>query len=101
MISASRRRSAITTALCGLFLITAGGCKVGKTSQPVQFASEEWSFHGQAGSKLTSDHYVLYTTHRAKPFVDTLPGFMESCWSAYQKVVPCQNANHKCESYLF
>ena len=44
---------------------------------------EAWSFASAEGVKLTSDHYILYTTCTSKPFVDALPGFLETCWHAY------------------
>ena len=101
MTWASLRRIARGTAFCLLSIQTAGGCKTGHVNPPVQFTSEDWSFHGAPGRKLSSDHYVLYTTHKAKPFVDSLPGFMESSWAAYEKVIPSQGGEHKCDSYLF
>ncbi len=63
---------------------------------------EAWSFASAEGVKLTSDHYILYTTCASKPFVDALPGFLETCWHAYADLLPCDGApERRLEAYLF
>ncbi|MBN2563535.1 MAG: DUF1570 domain-containing protein [Phycisphaerae bacterium] len=72
------------------------------SSKPAEFAHEDWSYGGAKGSKLTSQHYVLYTTCTAKPFVDAMPGFLESCWEAYASLVPSEMVpDRRLEVYLF
>jgi len=77
------------------------GCEKREAAPPVHFEREEWNYHGAKGSKLTSEHYSLRTTCMSKGFVDALPGFMESCWTAYEKLVPGKGTGKPCESYLF
>jgi hypothetical protein len=62
---------------------TATGCSEWQAPEPVDFKTEEWTYHGVAGSKLTSEHYVIYTTCKNKGFVNALPTFLESCWDGY------------------
>ena len=101
MNAPSRRLAPVLCLSLPLLWISAAGCKVGHTGPPVEFSSDDWAFHGAPGRKLTSDHYTLYTTHRTKDFVDLLPGFMETCWAAYEKLVPEQTPARHCDSYLF
>jgi hypothetical protein len=77
------------------------GCK-SLSSEPVTFATEQWSYQGSPGTMLTSQHYVLCTTCASKPLVNSMPPFLETCWDAYAKLVPCDTTPDKpLETYLF
>jgi hypothetical protein len=72
------------------------------SSEPVEFTREDWSYGRALGSKLTSQHYVLYTTCTSKPFVDAMPGFLETCWKAYAQLVPSEELpQRRLPTYLF
>ncbi len=49
---------------------------------------EDWQYKGGKGHKLSSDLYTIYTTCRRKPFINALPGFLESCYHAYAELLP-------------
>lgn len=84
-------------------LMVAAGCSQQiARPEPVAFESQDWQYLGVKGSKLTTDHYVLYTTCTSKPLLDAMPGFVESCWAAYTELVPYEGpADQKMETYLF
>jgi len=93
-----------------LVLVFAVGCQANRLSdtfgltpsEPVEFAREDWSFGRAQGTKLTTKHYVLYTTCKSKPFVDAMPGFLETCWKAYALLAPSETTpDHRLEVYLF
>lgn len=94
----SSRRSLL--GVFALAVLATTGCK---SAAPPTFAytTEDWTFQGAKGSKLSSDHYVLYTTCRSKPFVDALPAFMETCRAEYEKHIIPLSTQEKCEAYLF
>ncbi len=85
----------------GLAIAWLAGCKAGSQQPAVHYTRSDWDFKGAAGSKLTSEHYVLFTTVKSAPFVEALPGFMESCWTSYEKLVPPINSATQCEAYMF
>jgi hypothetical protein len=89
----------------GLMLaaLAAGGCSAAEARrEPVRFTTQDWKFGGVTGSELTTDHYVIRTTCRAKLFVDALPAFQEACWESYAALLPADRAlPHKAETYLF
>ncbi len=70
--------------------------------ETVAFTSEDWSFGRAEGVKLTTDHYALHTTCSSKPLLDAMPGFLESCWQAYAKVLPNETTlDAPLRAYLF
>ncbi len=77
-------------AAMGLWLISAMGCGADFKQEATHFTTEDWTFHGATGSELTSEHYVIYTTCKRKPFVRALPGFLESCYEAYAELLPAE-----------
>jgi len=95
---------------CGFVLLLAAsgaGCHrpataAGESGRKVDFSREDWSFGGAKGAKLTSQHYILYTTCASKPLVDAMPGFLESCYLAYRELLPGEiPPDRKLETYLF
>ena len=72
------------------------------SADPASFTREDWSFARSKGVRLTSEHYVLYTTCTSKSFVDALPGFLETCWRAYGELMPSPLVlERKLDVYLF
>jgi len=95
-----RRLALLACGIVGPLLIA--GCAAGHASTPVEFKTEDWTFGNSKGSRLTTEHYILYTTCRSKPLVSTMPVFVESCWTAYSALVPCPSPPEKpLETYLF
>lgn len=85
-----------------LALVLLGGCAAARSSAPVEFSTEEWSFGDAKGSQVLTEHYVLRTTCKSKPLLASMPGFLESCWTAYADLVPCQTPpDAPLETYLF
>jgi len=96
------RALAVAILWLGAVVLLAGGCGAKPEIPAVSFHSEDWSFHGVKGSKITTDHYVLYTTCTQKYFLHALPAFMESCREAYEQLIPCVAVDPpRCEAYLF
>lgn len=89
-------------ALAGSIGLLAGCGPREAATGPVSFTSEDWTYQGSAGSKVTSQHYTLYTTCTSKPLVRSMPAFLETCWRAYAELAPCQTTpEHPLETYLF
>lgn len=85
-----------------LLLTTLSGCSRARTTEPVQFTREDWSFRGASGARMSSENYVIYTTCRSAPFVDALPAFLESCRKAYAELLPpTKTPDQPMETYLF
>jgi hypothetical protein len=86
----------------GAIAACAWGCAATRPPEPVESASEDWSFKGSKGNKITSDHYVLYTTCDSRPLLKVMPAFLETCWDAYAELVPCEGAPPQpLKCYLF
>lgn len=103
----------VTTAalLVQVMIPLLGGCQAqGRSSNPFDwgetetaaYTREDWTFANAKGAKLTSEHYVLYTTCTSRPFVNALPGFLEASWRAYSRLMPCETTpERKLDVYLF
>ena len=80
-----------STACTGIALLTMmSGCSQSHSSnaEPVDSKTEPWKFKSATGEKITTPHYVIYTTSKNKSIVQTLPGFLEACYEAYVQTVP-------------
>ncbi|MEE8385815.1 MAG: hypothetical protein V3S01_07850, partial [Dehalococcoidia bacterium] len=107
----SHRASPTRAAILGASaLVLAGGCLGCRrsempgffSSETVEFTREDWTYGRAPGTKLASQHYVLYTTCTSKPFVDAMPGFLETCWKAYAQLVPSEKLpQRRLPTYLF
>lgn len=93
----------VSLAVAGLWLFSALGCvAVFKQQEATRFTTEDWTYHGTTGSELTSEHYVIYTTCKHKPFVRALPGFLETCYEAYAELLPAETMTSALlPTYLF
>ena len=88
------------------FLLTVSvltvGCKSPFAPKPIQFTTEDWNYRDAKGFELASDHYLIRTTSRSKPFINALPGFLETSYQAYNELLPTETAPRKdLETYLF
>ena len=82
--------------------LAGAGCHSAEKHPEVSFAREDWNFRGTKGTQCASTHYLLRTTCTSKPFVDALPGFLETCYNAYSELLPPEgSADHALETYLF
>ena len=82
--------------------LAGAGCPSAEKHTQVSFAREGWNYRGAKGTQCASAHYILRTTCTSKPFVDALPGFLESCYVAYSELLPPQGAADKpLDTYLF
>ena len=98
----TRRNQTLSLALALAFFALFGGCTHMQTAEPVRFQREEWKYRNSPGAKLTSDHYVIFTTCKSKPFTDAIPTFLEACWDAYFELLPPTKVPEKpLETYLF
>ncbi|HKQ47831.1 MAG TPA: DUF1570 domain-containing protein [Phycisphaerae bacterium] len=78
------------------------GCHSPSPYTPVPYTAEDWTYRGAKGSECTSAHYIVRTTCKSKPFVDALPGFLESCYLAYSELLPAPSGSERpLETYLF
>lgn len=78
------------------------GCRSEAPSTPVAVTREDWNYRGSKGLQCSSAHYILRTTCSSKPFVDALPGFLETCYLAYSELLPAQSGPEQpLEAYLF
>ena len=90
ILAVVRRLNSRRLAPAFLILTAVSGCSQLslQSAEPVQFQQEEWTYRNSKGVKLTSDHYVIYTTCKAKPFTDAMPTFLEACWDTYAEILP-------------
>lgn len=95
-------RASLHLAVVLVPLAASCGCQ-SPVAAPVFFTLEDWNYAGAAGAKLTSTHYVIFSTCKNKPFVDALPTFLESCWEAYAELLPPKDQTPQAplETYLF
>jgi len=78
------------------------GCSAIQQPEPIPFTVETWDYRDEPGHVLESEHYRIHTTCRYRPFVNALPGFLETCWQAYAEVVPpLSDPDRKLETYVF
>lgn len=83
----SARRLAL--ALLGSLAVCAmAGCQQSKARAPVPFESAPWQFGHAGGSKLTTAHYVIYTTIQDPVLVNALPDFVEAAYEHYTRLLP-------------
>lgn len=90
-------RTLITAALVG-----AAGCGTPFAPKPILFKTEDWTYKGIKGLQLQSDRYVIYSTCKRKPFVEALPGFLETSYKAYDELLPAKSVpSEPLKTYLF
>lgn len=88
----SRRMS--RRALILLLLVLATGCVRTRTTsgdglrRPVSIRMERWSFEGHGGRKISTPHYVIYTTLADEEVVGSIGQLMEGALSQYRRLAP-------------
>ena len=90
--------------LSALLIVALGGmgCQNPFEPTPILFKTEDWTYKGAKGLKLKSDRYEIYSTCKRKPFVEALPGFLETCYKAYDELLPTETVPAEpLKTYLF
>src|SRR5512132_1036849 len=60
----------------------------GGLSAPVRTQAERWTFEGQPGRKISTPHYVIYTTLNDDEVVAGIGQLMEGALSQYRRLAP-------------
>ena len=91
----------VGTTLAGLSLLC--GCQWGQPEvEPISYELEQWKYGRWAGCKLTTDHYVIYTTVTDSLLIETFPELVERSYENYQKLVSSAHApTERMRVYLF
>ncbi len=55
--------------------------------------AQVWSFHGQLGQTIKTDHYRIHTTSDDPQFREVLPAFLEVAHAAYENLLPLNPAD--------
>ena len=77
-----------------ILLLAGTGCASPRTRSgdglrdPVRTHTERWSFEGQQGQKITTPHYVIYTTLADAEVIGGIPQLMEGALSQYRRLAP-------------
>src|SRR2546423_14918988 len=72
-----------------LLLLSGAGCASSGPRVPaVPVYAEPWSGQGAAGSKLVTEHYVVYTTLEDRELAESVARLMESALAQYSKLAP-------------
>lgn len=66
----------------------AGCAEVVQPRAEVDAREESWTFRGVAGKELITPHYCVRTTCSNPRLLHDIPGFLETCWTAYSELVP-------------
>jgi hypothetical protein len=90
--------------LIGLGLAGGGCAAPGRVqllaSDPVE--REAWRYGDQAGHRLVTRHYDIYTTLKDEYLIGYLPGLMETAFDAYRELVPpAREPAERMKVYLF
>lgn len=79
------------------------GCGPSKPKHvPVAYEVTNWQFGEAAGQKLTTPHYVVYTTVTDPVLVRAFPELIERAYAYYQELVPLEREpQERMQVYLF
>src|SRR5688500_18973428 len=72
--------------LSGLILLA--GCSRPKPPATIAFEQKEWESSGNKGTQLLTEHFDLRVTAKDELLRDYLPGFMETTFAEYTKLMP-------------
>src|SRR5687767_4177675 len=88
-----------------LLLVTPGCASSGggdRSTPPVPLRVEPWSVEGQAGRKVSTPHYVIYTTMHDVELVESVGQLMEGALAQYRRLAPgVPLTDRPMECYLF
>ncbi|UCF33331.1 MAG: DUF1570 domain-containing protein [Phycisphaerales bacterium] len=65
-------------------LLASGGCASSGSGAKVAADVQDWSQGGFSGRKITTDHFVIYSTLIDRELEAVLPEFMEACYERYE-----------------
>lgn len=74
--------------VAGLAGCTAGQRRETVAAVDVPYQQADWEYRGRPGTKLTTPHYVIYTTLREPRLVGWLPQTMETALRLYEELIP-------------
>lgn len=96
----SRGGHVIAGLLAGALL--AGCHATTRIPETVQFETGDWKFGATPGRKITTEHYVIYTTLNDTVLIDALPQFVEGCYLHYRELIaPNRDPNDRMPVFLF
>ncbi len=106
--SRSLSRRAVIAAIAAIALSAACGCANRDERPPfvppaeTPYRVEPWRFGVRDGHRITTDHYVVYTTVRDASLLDALPRALETTYAFLQYTVPTPCAgSERMQVYLF
>lgn len=68
-------------------LVVGGGCTL-QVDDVVQVREEPWSFGRIKGTKLSTEHFDIYSTLTDRELQDALPAFLEAAYDQYDSLLP-------------
>jgi len=90
------------TVCCALVLGALSGCATQRSPTKVSYESEAWKFGDAEGTKLTTEHYEIYTTLRDPVLIQALPAFVEGAYEQYTRLIPpVRTPEERMKVYLF
>jgi hypothetical protein len=64
--------------------LAAGGCASAREGAKVAADVQDWSQDGFGGRRITTEHFVIYSTLTDRELESVLPEFMEACYQRYE-----------------
>lgn len=94
--------AAVVVLVVGLGVLSLAGCAGKPKHEPVPYEIEPWERGPQGGQKLTTPHYVVYTTVEDPVLVESFPGLIERAYEYYRELVPAgREPRERMKVYLF
>jgi len=89
--------------LVALLFATLTGCSaLPQAVTPIPVTKANWAFHSVPGVELKTPHYLVRTTCKMPSLLEAIPGFLETCWANYAKLLPTdQPPTEPMLTYLF
>jgi len=93
---------AAVTILAACLALTLPACGSDRSVAEVNVTREPWSFEQSEGTRLTTEHFDLFTTIRDAQLRDYLPGFLEATYRQYTRLLPSPGGQQsRLQTYLF
>ncbi|MFH1748227.1 MAG: hypothetical protein ABIG44_14425 [Planctomycetota bacterium] len=84
----------------GLLILT--GCAARPRHEPVAYQLEPWTEGPSGAQKLTTPHYIVYTSVKDPVLVEAFPGLIERAYEYYRALVPSsREPDDRMKVYLF
>lgn len=107
MVSAMNRRGRmlVAHAVSSVALVILAGC-VAHPRQPAPAPTSaptttQWSYRGNTGLEIRTQHWILYTAVTDPRWIDRLPKFVEAAHDHYQALVPAPATSRDLTLYIF